>query len=266
MRAIGHLGTLGELAARDTPAARLDARTKVLATLAFVAVVASFGRHDLLRLAPLALFPLALAALGDVPLRALVRPLLLASPFALGVAAFEPLLDRAPVAVVVGVAVSGGALGFATILAKFALSLSAALLLVATTGFDQVCVALRRLGTPRALVAQLLLTHRYLFVLSGEAARSLRAHALRAPGRARPTLRVAGSMLGALLVRAMGRAERVHAAMQCRGFAGELPIVRRGRPGRRDAAFAAATVALLLAARTLDLPARIGAALAGGVR
>lgn len=265
MAAVVQLGSLGALAARDTPAARLDARVKVLATLAFVAVVASFGRQELLRLAPLALFPLALAALGDVPLRSLLRPLAIASPFALGVAVFEPFLDRAPVLVIGGVSVTGGALGLVTILAKFALSLSAALLLVATTGFDQVCVALRRLGAPRVLVAQLLLTHRYLFVLSAEAARSLRAHALRAPGRERPTLRVAGTMLAALLVRALSRAERIHAAMRCRGFEGDLPLVRGGRLGRRDALFAAATAALLVLARAIDLPARLGAGFAGGI-
>lgn len=265
MGGAAQLGSLGAFASRDTPAARLDPRGKVVATLAFVAVVASFGRHELLRLAPLAVFPLALAALGDVPLRALARPLALAAPFALGVAAFEPFLDRAPAFTMGGVAVSGGALAFVTILAKFALSLSAALLLVATTGFDQVCVALRRLGAPRAIVAQLLLTHRYLFVLSAEAARSLRAHALRAPGRRRPTLRVAGTMLGALLVRALARAERIHAAMRCRGFEGEVPLVRRGRLGRPDALFAAATAALLVVARAVDVPARIGAALAGGL-
>ena len=258
----GHLhdlGALSALAARDTPAARLDPRAKVLATAAFVAVVASFGRHDVVRLVPLALFPLALAALGDVPLRALLRPLALASPFALGVAAFEPFLDRAPALALGGLTVPGGALGLLTIVGKVALSLSAALLLVATTGFDQVCVALRRLGTPRALVSQLLLTHRYLFVLSAEAGRSLRAHALRAPDRPRPPLRVAGTMLGQLLVRALARAERVHVAMRCRGFAGELPLARRGGVGRRDALFAAATAALLVLARTFDLAAYVGA-------
>jgi cobalt/nickel transport system permease protein len=256
--------TLDDLAARDTPAARLDPRAKVLATFAYVAVVASFGRHDLVRLAPLALFPAALTALGDVPLRPLLLRLALASPFALGVAAFEPFLDRSPALTLGGVAISGGAIGFATILAKFALSLSAALLLVATTGFDAVCAALRRLGAPRAMVAQLLLTYRYLFVLAGEAGRTLRAHALRSPDRPRPTLRVAGTLLGQLLVRALGRAERIHAAMLCRGFDGDLRLRRAWRLSARDALFAAATAALLVAARALDVPALVAGL--GGIR
>jgi cobalt/nickel transport system permease protein len=255
--ALAPLASLDQLAARDTPAGRLDPRIKVLAAVAYVAVVASFGRRDLLRLAPLALFPLALAALGDVPLRALARRLALASPFVLSVAVFEPFLDRSPVLQLGPVTLTGGALGFATVVAKFVLSLSAALLLVATTGFDGVCAGLRRLGAPRALVAQLLLTYRYLFVLSAEAGRALRAHALRSPDRPRPTLRTAGTLVGQLLLRALARAERIHAAMRCRGFDGQFRIARCRRLGALDLAFAACTAALLIASRALDVPALV---------
>jgi cobalt/nickel transport system permease protein len=264
LSALARLGGLEDLAARDTPAARLDPRAKVLATLAYVGVVASFGRHDLLRLAPLALFPLALAALGDVPLRALAARLALVSPFVVCVAAFEPFLDRSPALHIGSLTLAPGWLGFATVIAKFVLSLSAALLLVATTGFDAVCAALRRLGTPRALVTQLLLTYRYLFVLAAEAGRSLRAHALRSPDRPRPTLRAAAALLAQLLVRALARAERIHAAMRCRGFDGEVRLSRAWRLSAPDAAFALSTAALLFASRALDVPAL--AAGLGGLR
>jgi cobalt/nickel transport system permease protein len=264
--ALARLGELDALARRDSPAARLDARAKVIATFAFVGVVASFGRHDLGRLAPLALFPLALAALGDVPWRPLALRLALASPFALGVAALEPLLDRTPALALGPLTITAGALAFATILAKFALSLGAALLLVATTGFDEVCVALRRLAVPRAVVAQLMLTYRYLFVLSDEAARLVRAHGLRAPDRRRPSARIAGALLGELLVRALARAERIHAAMRCRGFEGDLPLRRATAPGGRDALFLGATAALLVLAREADVAALLGRAVAGALR
>lgn len=253
--ALAHLGALDDLAARDTPAARLDARVKALATVAFVVVVASFGRGDALRLLPLAAWPIALGALGDVPWRPVVLRLALASPFALGVAAFEPLLDRAPALAVGGLTVSAGAVAFATILLKFALALSAALVLVATTGFDAVCAGLERLGTPRLLVAQLLLLYRYLFVLAEEAGRMVRAHALRSPDRPRPTARVVATLLGQLLVRTLARAERVHAAMRCRGFDGTMRLVRRTRLSRADLAFAAATALLLAGCRLVHVPA-----------
>jgi len=264
--ALGRMGSLEELAARDTPAARLDARAKVAVTVAFVAVVASFGRLELGRLAPLATFPLALAALGDVPWRPVLIRLALASPLALGVAAFEPFLDRAPAFVVIGVALSRGDVAFLVILGKFTLSLGAALLLVATTRFDDVCQAAGSLGAPRILVAQKSLTYRYLFVLGDEAARMLRAHALRSPGAPRPRLRTAGTLLGQLLVRATARAERVHVAMRCRGFDGRLPVRGVWRLRRADAVFLGAAAILLVAARALDVPGLVGANLSGVLR
>jgi cobalt/nickel transport system permease protein len=264
--ALAHLGSLDELARRDTPASALDPRVKVVATLAFIGVVASFGRLELGRLAPLTLFPVALAGLGQVPWRPLLVRLALASPFALGVAAFEPLLDRAPLLALGPVMLSGGTVAFATIMAKFALGLGAALLLVATTGFDSVAAALERLGTPRTLVAQLQLTYRYLFVLGEEAGRMVRAHALRCPDRRRPEWRIIGTLLGQLLLRALDRAERIHAAMRCRGFDGRILTRRTWRLRLTDGAFGAATLVLLLVVRTTDIAARLGGLLTGAFR
>jgi cobalt/nickel transport system permease protein len=261
--ALGNLGSLDELAARETPLGRVDPRAKVAVTLVYVAVVASFGPDQLVRLAPLALYPAVLAALGDVPPGPLLWRLALASPFALGVAAFEPLLHREPVALG-PIAVSAGWLAFAAILGKFALSLGAALLLVATTGFDDVCVALRRMGAPRVLVAQLLFTYRYLFVLADEAARMVRAHDLRNPGATRPRPRAAAQLLGQLLLRTLERAQRIHAAMACRGFDGSVPLQRPRRLAASDLAFAAGWIGFFALARAVDLPAWIGGLVAGG--
>ena len=263
--ALAHLGSLDEIAAQDTPAGRLDPRVKVLSTLAFVAVVATFGRHDALRLVPMAAFPVALAALGDVPWRPLLARLALASPFALAVAALEPFLDRAPAVALGPIALSGGVIAFATITVKFTLSLGAALVLVATTGFDAVCAGVQRLGAPRLVVAQLLLMYRYLFVLADEARRMVRAHDQRTVRRDALSLRTAGSLLGQLLLRALARAERVHAAMRCRGFDGGIRFRRGAQIGRRDVLFAFATAALLSLARAVDVPRLLGSALTGGL-
>jgi cobalt/nickel transport system permease protein len=165
--------------------------------------------------------------------------------------------------VIGGHAVSAGAIAFATVLAKFVLSLGAGLALVATTGFDDVCAALGRLGAPRVLVAQLALLYRYLFVLADEAARTIRGYEARAAGR-RPGVRMGATLLAQLLVRALARAERVHAAMRCRGFDGRLWLVRSHAPGWRDATFGGAVAILLAVTRAVDVPALVGAAIGGG--
>lgn len=264
--ALHEVGSLDELSARATQAGRLDPRVKLVATLAYVAVVASFGRLELGRLVPLvALFILAVP-LCDLPWRPLLLRLAVASPFALGIAAFEPFLDRRPAFSLVGIQVTAGEIAFVVILTKFALSLGAALLLVATTGFDTVCTALGRLGAPRVVVGQLSLTYRYLFVLGGEASRMVRAHAMRAPDLKRPSARTAGTLLGHLLVRALDRADRIYRAMLARGFQGRFPVRRPWRLRRTDLVFVLCTLVLLLAVRLVDLTALVGLTASGALR
>jgi cobalt/nickel transport system permease protein len=263
--ALHHVGSLDQLAARDTAAARLDPRVKLVATVALVAVAASFGRLELGRLVPLVALLLVAVPACDVPWRPLLLRLAVASPFALGVAAFEPFLDRRPALSLGGVPVTAGEIAFAVILTKFALSLGSALLLVATTGFDLICAALGRLGVPRVVVAQLSLTYRYLFVLGGEAGRMVRAHAMRAPARRRPTARTAGTLLGHLLVRALDRAERIHRAMLARGFDGRFPVRRPWRLRGADLAFALGALGLLAAVRLVDVTALLGLSASGAL-
>lgn len=264
--ALRRVSTLDELSTRDTPAARLDPRAKLAIAVAFVAVVASFGRLELGRLVPLVALFLVAVPLCDVPWRPLLLRLAVASPFALGIAAFEPFLDRRPAFPLAGVQITAGEVALAVILAKFALSLGAALLLVATTGFDAVCAALGRLGAPRVVVAQLSLTYRYLFVLGGEAGRMARAHAMRAPALGRPTARTAGALLGHLLVRALDRAERVHRAMLARGFDGRFPARRPWRLRGADLAFVLCALLVLSAVRLVDVTALVGLTASGALR
>jgi len=260
---LSHLGTLDEFARADTPVGRVDPRAKLVATAAFLATVASFDRYQVSALLPLALYPVALLALGDVPAGPILWRLALASPLAVLVGIANPLLDRAPAGRVGPFLVTAGFLSFASILVRFALSVSAALLLVATTGFNSVCAGLGWFRVPQVLVAQLLFLYRYLFVLSGEVARALRAHALRSPSRPAPSLRVAGSLLGQGLLRTVDRAQRIHSAMRCRGFDGELRLRRRLRARPSDLVFVAGWCAFFWLARTFDLPRLLGAALAG---
>jgi cobalt/nickel transport system permease protein len=153
---------------------------------------------------------------------------------------------------------------FLSIVLRFIVALSAVLLLVATTGFGATCAALRRLGVPRSLTTQLVLLYRYSFVLAEEVARTLRAHALRAPELSHPTLATARSLLGELLLRTLGRAERVHAAMLCRGFDGELDLPARTRFRLADVGFLVGWCAFFAVVRGWDLPGWLGGLITSG--
>ncbi|HVP67931.1 MAG TPA: cobalt ECF transporter T component CbiQ [Anaeromyxobacteraceae bacterium] len=264
--ALSHLGRLDELASASTPAGRIDPRAKLVTTAAFLLTVASFGRFEVSALLPLLAYPIALLALGDVPLRPILWRMALVAPFAVLVGALDPILDRRPLVSLGPVALTAGWVAFGSILLRFALSVSAALLLVATTGLDAVAAALAWFRIPQVLVVQLLFLYRYLFVLSEEVARVLRAHALRSPSRPRPRIGVAGTLLGQVLLRTLDRAQRIHTAMLCRGFDGDVRFRRPLQASPVDATFVLGWCAFFLASRAWDLPRLLGIALTGIAR
>jgi cobalt/nickel transport system permease protein len=256
-------GFLDTLSARETPLHRLDPRAKVVATLAFAAAISSFEKHQVVPLLPFAFYPVTLAAAGGVPLAALGRRLLLAFPFVLLVGAFNPLLDAVPMALGPFV-VRAGWLSFFSILLRFVLTVSAALVLLAVTGIHGICAALERLGVPRALVTQLLVLYRYLFVLVDEAERMDRARSLRAFGRRGRGVSLAGPVQGTRLLRTWSRAERIHLSMLSRGFSGHFPFDRPLSFGPAALLFTGGWIALFLLLRVVDLPLAVGTLLAGG--
>ena len=132
---------------------------------------------------------------------------------------------------------------FLSILIKSWISIQAAILLAACMPFPDLLQAMRALKIPRLMVAIFALMWRYLFVLADEALRLMRARTARSgepENRNRKTGggilwrgRVAGGMVGSLLLRAYERSDRIYAAMVSRGYDGEvrsfpLPALRSG--------------------------------------
>lgn len=227
------VGSMDRYLARESPIHRADARVKLPATLLTILAISLTQEGAwgvlLLMAAPIALVA-ALARIGPI---VLLRRSLLALPF---VAAAIPLAFSRPGEVVLVVPLVGwdatreGLEAVATILAKSWLSVLCAVLLTATTPIVETLRALRTLRVPRLLVATVFFTYRYFFVIGDEALRMMRARdsrsaqlpGQRAGGSVWWRARIVGHMVGSLFARSLDRSERVHAAMQARGFTGEL--------------------------------------------
>jgi len=116
--------------------------------------------------------------------------------------------------------------------------------------------ALSHLRVPDRLAHLLLFTIRYVDVLHRELRRmrnAMKARAFR-PGLNWHTYRSYGYLVGMLLVRSLERAERVSAAMKCRGFSGRFYLLEHFAFSWIDAVFAGAAVlaaAVLAAAEWL---------------
>ena len=252
--AVIDLKRLDLLAGSDSPIHALDARAKVLVTSVFIILVVSFGRYELVRLIPFFIFPGVMIALAKLPPLYLARKIVLISPFVLMVGLFNPVFDRAALYQIGQLEISGGWISLTSLLIRSTLTVGAAFILVATTGFTPLCQALERLGIPQVFAVQLLFLHRYIFVLAEETGRASRARELRSCGRKGLGIASFGSLAGHLLLRTWQRAERIYTAMQSRGFVGRFHAHRQSRFGAPELCFVLGWSLLFISLRTLDIP------------
>ncbi len=123
----------------------------------------------------------------------------LALPFALAALPLPFTVAGVPLFVVPGldwVASVDGTIRLGSVLLRTWTAVQAAILLTATTPFQDLIWALGALGLPRTLVSTIGFMYRYLFVLADEALRMRRAHAAAqrsAPRRNAPAARLAGT-------------------------------------------------------------------------
>lgn len=260
------VGFMDGLAARDTPLHRLDARAKLLTTSLFIVAVVSFDKYAVSALIPFFLYPVFLLSAGDLPVRYILKKALWVSPFAVFVGIFNPLLDRQVILHLGELGISGGWQSFASILLRFALTVSAALALVALTGINAICEALMKWGVPGPFVVQLLFLNRFLSVLAGEADRMSRARALRGFRKRKMDIGIFIQIAGHLLLRAVERAERVYRAMLCRGFDGHIRVVRFTSIGLREVAFVTVWGAVFALFRCVNLPVELGNLIIGMIK
>ena len=135
-----------------------------------------------------------------------------------------------------------GIIRFISILVRSWLSVQMAILLAGTTPFPDLIHALEHLRLPRTLTTIIAFLYRYLFVLTDEVYRLLRARESRSAGL--PGLKrggkltwrasVAGNMVGQLFLRSYERSDRIYNAMLSRGYAGHIRTLNPHRMSRSD--------------------------------
>lgn len=237
---VHELRALETLASGKTAIHRLHPFAKMLSAAAVIVAVVSFGRCDIAGVAIFLFYPFMIMALAELPYRLMLPRVLIALPFCLFAGIFNIFLDRNAAFTIGGVSVSYGVLSLAVILLKAYICVTAALMLIATTPFAELTAQLRRLRAPIVFIMVFEVTYRYIGVLFEEAYSMTTAYKLRSGNKKAIEIKHMGAFAGHLLLRAFDRAERVHAAMRCRGYPlRHIPPAQR-RFGISDAAAIAA--------------------------
>lgn len=189
------------------------------------------------------------AAAGRVPPTTLARRLAHALPFFLLPALALPFSVPGPIVFELGpLRASGpGLMKCAEIVLRATLAVSAVTIVVSITRASDLLNALDDVPLPRLVKSSLSLGYRYAYVLNDEYERTARAMKSRLGRPSKLRLwRARASALAHLFSRAHHRAERIHAAMLSRGYAGQLPTLQPA--AQASPAWSIGIVAVLVAA------------------
>lgn len=205
-----HSHLLDSYAHGDSPIHRLPAVVKFVFAVGLVLGVVGGGmvaeKYQVYVLCSVAVVVMGVGVLSRIPVRFLVKRLLLLEPLAVGVALLALWQPH-------------GLQVFGFLVVRSTLCLAVMILWANTTPFGEMLRVMERLGMPGILVTIIALMYRYLFVLSEEALRMRRARGSRTftPGRVF-LWRNLSTVLGQLFVRSLDRADRIYVAMCARGW------------------------------------------------
>ncbi len=256
-KAMLEMREMDELASMSSFVHRMSPLSKLMMTIVYIAVTASFNRYDLTGLVFMVIFPVILYQMGYVPVSTCFIKLRGILPLILAVGILNPFFDRATVMKIGSLEISGGVISMITLMMKGVFSLMFSFLLMATTRIDELCRGLRKIHFPRAITSLLLLTYRYSSVLLREVSNMTDAYHLRAPGQKGIHISAWGTFLGQLLLRTMDRGDSLYNAMVIRGFSGEFLYAGKKEYIRCSMIMAVIVCGLMILSRFYNIPAII---------
>ena len=222
--AIYEIHHMDALAERDQWVNMLHPLVKFVLTVSYISIVVSFNKYDIVGLAGMAVYPIALFILADLSFKDSLKRLRIVLPLVCFIGIFNPFFDKVPVEIL-GIRMTAGVLSMLTLMMKGIFTVLASYLLIATTTIEKLCYAFRLIHIPKIMVTQVMLTYRYVTVLLEEVNRITQAYSLRAPKQKGVHYKVWGSLTGQLLLRSMDRAGIVYESMVLRGYNGSFDYV-----------------------------------------
>lgn len=237
----------------------LDARIKVLVTVAYILSNVLLPDGAWLAFGLALLFLAYCNLVSGLGLGFTFKRSFVALPFALAALTAVFSIPGHPLAewhigTLMLIPTDAGVLRFASILVRSWLSVQMAILLVAVTAFPDIIHALGHLHVPAIIVTIIAFLYRYLFVLTDEVIRLLRARqarsarkdGIKAGGSVGWRAHIAGNMAGQLFLRSYERSDRIYDAMLARGYTGQLQTLHAEKIHTADWLVGAVAIASLV--------------------
>jgi cobalt/nickel transport system permease protein len=244
---------IDEYSGLDSFVHRLDPRTKLLCSLAFVMAVVLTPAGAWKVFAVYLFILLVLIWLSRLPLRHVFKRSLVIFPFVIMIAIFMPFFKQGQVAASYDIGAWHIAITYeglavlVNVIIKSWLCILCLIVLSSSTKFEELLHGMYRLKVPQVFVQITSFMYRYMFVIADQAMRMQMARDSRNYGLNRSNIfKTLGNMIGMLFIRSYERAERIYAAMLSRGYNGEIIVVNQLKFRLPDAFFAFSLALLLI--------------------
>ena len=236
----------------------LSQKSSSIVTVVYIVTIVSFSVKDITGLIPFVLYPVILSQFSDIPISVGVKKLKIIVFFVCAVGIWNPIINRQVILQIGTLSISSGMISFLTLILKGILALLASFYLIASTGIEQICYALRLLKVPSILVTLILITYRYISLLMQEVENMTNAYSLRAPGQHGIHISAWESFVGQLLIRSMDRAEELYQSMELRGFHGSFYYADIRSAQWKDYLYTGICITTFLICRAVNLTEFIG--------
>lgn len=223
-KAISNIRKIDELGDKYTMIHKIDSSIKIIVTIIYVIKVLSIKQFIISDIISIVLYPLILFKFGKVPVKFILKKVLFIVPLILGLSVINLIIDF-----------SYSEIYFSVLLIfKCIFTLVGALLLMVTTGINNLAFGLKKLKIPNILIMQILMLHRYIILMMEECYRVKSAYELRTLGEKSMTMKDYGRIIGQMLLKTIDKSEKVYEAMKLRGFDGDLYINSNKKVGCID--------------------------------
>lgn len=213
-KAIYDIRKIDELGDMNTKIRKIDSAIKIIVTIIYVIKILSIKQFTILNITCIVLYPLILFIIGKVQIKFILKKVIYVFPIILGLSVINLIIDFSYSEIYFSV----------LLLFKCTFALVGTLLLIVTTGINNLAFGLKKLKIPNILIMQILMLHRYVILMMEECYKVKSAYELRTLGEKSMTMKDYVQIVWQMFLKTLDISENVYEAMKLRGFEGELYI------------------------------------------
>ena len=223
-KAIIYLNSSQVSTGKDSLSGNLNPNSVLIVTFLYLFFLLSVPIEQTDSIIWYAIYPIIMAPFSGLSYSNIFKKSLYVLPFIIIIGVFNPFFDHREAFKIGNFTVTLGMLTFLSLTIRGLLAVQAILILLRISGFFGLCNSLRKIGLPRILIIQLMLTYRYISVFLEEIMAVQNSIRSRGYGKRALSIKLWTPVVGSLFLRSLDKSKRIYNAMLSRGFDGYIPL------------------------------------------